>query len=65
MQPERVTCAQIEVGDKVARARTHPFHEVVAIDEGPVARRLHLRRNDGLSGGNIRPRRDSLLWRIP
>lgn len=69
---ERITCDEVEVGDKVARARTHEFWEVLQIDDAPKTRRLHVlipgrRHSDGFVSKdhayNIRPRRTALLWR--
>lgn len=41
---ERITCEDVRVGDRIARTRTAVFLAVEAIDEGPVARRLHFAR---------------------
>jgi hypothetical protein len=67
-QYERITCDDVEVGDSIARAKTHTFHEIIEIHEGPVSRRLcWTKPNPGARrdwGQNIRPRRDAKLWRI-
>lgn len=41
---ERITAADVEVGDVIARTRNDDFGEVVAINEGAVARRFALTR---------------------
>lgn len=67
-QYQRITCEDVKVGDRIARAKSHPFNEVVEIHEGPVSRRLIFThaapeaRRDW--GQNIRPRRTAKLWRI-
>ena len=73
---ERITCADVAVGDRIARTRTEPFPRVTTIDEGPVSRRLHLEYvagdvptwaespGFGYNAGNIRPRREAKLWRL-
>jgi hypothetical protein len=65
---ERITCDDVRVGDRVARARTHEAWEVFQIDEAPKTRRLHVvipgkDFPNGFVRHNIRPRRTALLWR--
>lgn len=73
---ERITCDQVEVGDRIARAKSHPFEKVVHITEGPAARRLFFsysqesrlpgsrsRHPGKWWGSNIRPQRHAKLWR--
>lgn len=55
---ERITCEQVEVGDRIARAKTHPFYPVVDIREGEKSRRLLFRQHA------IRPNRSQKLWRL-
>jgi hypothetical protein len=58
-QFERIEAGDIQPGDQVARARSHPFHKVTAISTGPVAITLQFARN------NIaRPRRTAKWWRL-
>jgi hypothetical protein len=56
---ERVTCDDVRVGDKIARAKTHEPFEVAEISEGEKSRRLI-----AAGGGSIRPRRAAQLWRV-
>lgn len=67
---ERITCQDVQVGDRIARVRTDDFEAVTHITEGPKARRLwfgvpHYGRYGRFFPGNhnIRPRRDTKLWR--
>lgn len=55
---ERVKAEDVEIGDKIARARTHTFREVLDKRVTAVAVRLTCDR-----GWMIRPRRDMMLWR--
>lgn len=65
MPVERITCEDVRVGDRIARTRElAPRCRVTAIDEGPVSRRLHLRRLDRPQTFNIRPARTAKLWRV-
>ena len=41
---ERITADDVAVGDVIARAKTHDWGKVVAINEGDVARRFALER---------------------
>lgn len=59
MKFERITCADVKIGDRIARAKTHTPVEVEAISEGQVSRRLIAK-----AGGTIRPRREAKLWRV-
>jgi hypothetical protein len=67
---ERITCDDVRVGDKIARARSHVAKAVVHINEGGSSRRLFFtwhddaRRPGRKYGDNIRPRRDAKLWRV-
>jgi hypothetical protein len=70
---ERVTVDDIQVGDQVARARTHTFREVAYIHEnpstrwltyGPDPRRIDARYNPEGDVGRDRPRRTAQWWRI-
>lgn len=57
---ERITAADVEVGDWIARTRTATFKEVREIREGDVSRRFYF---SGHRHDNIRPRRTAKLWR--
>lgn len=64
MEYERITCADVKVGDRIAHAKTHKFLMVEHIDECSQTRRLHLTEWIGdWRETNIRPRRDTKLWR--
>jgi hypothetical protein len=56
---ERIEAEQIQPGDRVARARTHPFQQVTAISTGPIAITLRFAGND-----IARPRRTAKWWRL-
>jgi hypothetical protein len=55
---ERVKAEDVQVGDRIARARTHTFRMVIDKRVTTVAVRLFCDR-----GWVIRPRRDMMLWR--
>lgn len=59
-QYERVAAGDIQVGDRVARARTHTFVKVAAINRGVTAVRLL----DEHGATIARPRKTAQLWRI-
>lgn len=64
-QYERITCADVRVGDRVARTRGGPFLLVYQIGEGNTSRRLYLQHILGdAKAGTIRPRRTAKLWRL-
>jgi hypothetical protein len=56
---ERIEAGQIQVGDRVARARNHQFFRVVGVSAGEKAVRLLCH-----DGGSVRPRKSALWWRI-
>lgn len=56
---ERVEAGDVRVGDRVARTRKAPFHEVADIDQGSTTVRFHYADH----GGTDRPRRIALWWR--
>ncbi len=56
---ERIEASQIQVGDRVARARNHQFFRVVGVSAGEKAVRLLCH-----DGGSVRPRKTALWWRI-
>lgn len=59
-QYERVAAGDIQVGDRVARARTHPFVRVAAVRHGSSAVRLL-----GEHGATIaRPQKTAPWWRV-
>jgi hypothetical protein len=68
---ERITAAEIRPGDKVARARSHAFVEIVEVKHGPIAASLYARgtRFDrrGLPSDSTylhaRPRLTAQWWR--
>ena len=70
MDAKRITCEDVRVGDRIARAKTHTFEEVVEIQEGPISRRLCFTPSEPDAGArsrrdwgrNIRPRRTAKLW---
>lgn len=55
---ERITAADVQVGDRIARAKTHAFCEVRAVDPTGVSVWITLERV-----GRIRPRATAKLWR--
>jgi hypothetical protein len=55
---ERITCDQVQVGDRISRTRKGEFHPVAKINEGGKSRRLIFP-----GGFTIRPRRAAKLWR--
>ena len=55
---ERITAAEVKVGDRIAHARTHTFHTVVDISPGPTSDYITLS-----DGRRIRPRHSTRLWR--
>ncbi|MGA2166267.1 MAG: hypothetical protein ABSH36_17625, partial [Solirubrobacteraceae bacterium] len=59
-QYERVEAGQIQVGDRVARARTHPFVTVAAIRHGRTAVRLLNEHHATIA----RPQKTASRWRI-
>lgn len=59
---ERITCDDVIVGDQIARAKTHEFRTVTKIDECYSTRRIYFVA--GRRGDNIRPRRETKLWRL-
>lgn len=68
IQHERITCDDVQVGDSISRTRGGQFETVVAINEGPVSRRLCFTQPEPGArrswGRNIRPGREAKLWRI-
>ncbi len=58
-QFERIEAGDVQPGDQVARARSHPFQRVTAISTGPVAVTLQFAGND-----IARPRRNAKWWRL-
>lgn len=58
MRYERITAAEVLPGDRIARARTHPFRRVTRVEEGPVAVRFTYD-----TGGTDRPRKTAPWWR--
>lgn len=70
---ERVQAGEIRAGDKVARARTHPFREVSHVSHGPRSVQIYYAdADDGLlTGGSFhfrtpfdRPRLTASWWRL-
>ena len=57
---ERIEAGQIQPGDRVARARSHPFQEVTAISTGPISITVRFACNDDIA----RPRRTATWWRL-
>lgn len=55
---ERVPAAEIRLGDRVARARTHPFHEVTEVRHAGSSAMLVLDR-----AGRVKPRLTAMWWR--
>lgn len=58
-EPERITAGEIQVGDHVARARSHTFARVASIAPGAAAVRLMYDRGRTIA----RPRKTALWWR--
>jgi hypothetical protein len=65
---ERITCDEVEVGDRIARVRNHGPQRVIEIREGQASRRLCFTRPAPGArrdwGQNIRPNRTAKLWRV-
>jgi hypothetical protein len=57
---ERITAGEIQIGDRVARSRTHHFDRVSGLAGGPVSVTL-LDENGRILA---RPRRTAKWWRI-
>lgn len=75
MTYERITIGDVQVGDRIARTRSGPFHEVVRVSEGPLTRTLFghaepgpwFRAAPGARADEwiiMRPRRQVKLWRM-
>jgi hypothetical protein len=56
---ERITAADVKVGDQIGRAKTHTFYTVTDVRFTDVAVWLTLD-----AGGRIRPLRTAKLWRV-
>lgn len=59
-QYERIEADDIQPGDRVARARSHPFQQVTARSTGPISITLRFAGKD-----IARPRRTAKWWRLP
>jgi hypothetical protein len=57
-QYERIEAGDIQPGDRVARARSHPFQQVAATSVGPVSITLQFDRDFA------RPHRTAKWWRL-
>lgn len=58
MQYERITAAEIRPGDRVARARSHPFHEARTVRHAGRSSVIEL-----AGGGRVKPRLTAAWWR--
>jgi len=54
----RIEAGAIRPGDRVARARSHPFAQVTGISLGAKAIRLHMQ-----DGGTARPLQTAKWWK--
>lgn len=59
IQYEKVQAGDIQPGDRVARARTHPFLTVRSAEHGATSVRLRYEDH----GGSDRPRKTAQWWR--
>lgn len=57
---ERITCADVQVGDFITTSRNAEAHEVVAVEDNASSRWLHLVRQ----GNRIRPGYAVKFWRV-
>jgi hypothetical protein len=56
---ERITAADVKVGDRIAQTRNDEGDEVIGITDGPKSRYIERRYS-----GRLRPRYETKLWRV-
>ena len=64
---QRITCADVAVGDYIARSKAKPFELVTSVQDNANSRWIETERADGeqyVHIGRVRPGRTVAFWRI-